>query len=117
MYTEGLKIYGINEKINTTCFTERLVESVPNLQSETVHGKIRLVFNSKVKDLLSEYVKSPDDFFLSIQSFSSPICQEKAQQSYKFDGSFDNSSQFDSVPRSLVYLISSLIDRSSPTEN
>ena len=31
MYTEELKIYGINENLSTTPFTERLVESIPYL--------------------------------------------------------------------------------------
>ena len=31
MYTEELKIYGINENLNTTRFTERLVKSIPYL--------------------------------------------------------------------------------------
>ena len=40
-----------------------------------------------------------------------------AQQSNQFDECFHSSSQFDFVPRSLVYLITSSIDGSSFTDN
>ena len=40
-----------------------------------------------------------------------------ADQCNEFDGSFNNSSQFTSIPKSLLYLIITLIDAFSPTDN
>lgn len=109
MYTEELKIYGINENLSTTPFTERLVESIPYLQSGTRHGKTWLAFNRNLKNLLSEYVKCPSDFFLSRRSFVSPICKEIAKQSNKFDGSFHRSSKFDSSNRGHCPILSAVL--------
>ena len=52
MYIEQLKVHGIEEKVNTTRFTERLLKSIPDLYSETVNGKTRLIFKSQVKELI-----------------------------------------------------------------
>ena len=40
-----------------------------------------------------------------------------ADQFNEFDGSFNNSSQFTSIPKSLLYLTSNLIYGFSPTDN
>ena len=39
MYNEELKIQGINKKVSTSRFTERLVGSTPNLYSEALRCK------------------------------------------------------------------------------
>ena len=93
----------VNERVNTTHFTEKLVESIPNLNSGTLHVKTQLIFNSKGKDLVSGYVKCLDDIFLSTQSVVSPICKKMAQQFNQFDGSFHSFSQFDSEVTTLSY--------------
>ena len=68
MYIEQLQIHGIQEKVNTPRFTERLVKSLPELHIETTDNKTRLVFKRKVKELIGEHVKCPDDFLFSVQS-------------------------------------------------
>ena len=103
MYTEELKIYSVNERVNTTHFTKNFVESIPNLKSGTLHVKIQLIFNNKGKDLVGGYVKCFDDIFLSTRSVVSPIWKKMAQQSNQFDGSFHGFSQFDSEVTTLSY--------------
>ena len=41
MYVEQLQIHGIQEKVNTTRFTERLVKRLPELHMETINNKAR----------------------------------------------------------------------------
>ena len=84
---------------------------------ETIDNKARLVFKRKVKELISEHVKCSDYFLFSVRSILSPVCKEMADQWNEFDGSFNNSSQFTSVPKWLLYLISTLTDGFSPTDN
>ena len=84
---------------------------------ETIDNKTRLVFKRKVKELIGEHVKCPDDFLFSVRSVLSPVGKEMADQCNEFDGSFNNSSQFSSIPKSLLYVISTLIDEFSPTDN
>ena len=69
MYVEQLQIHGIQErqeKVSTTHFTERLVKRLPELHIETIHNKTKLVFKCKVKELIGENVKCPDDFLFSV---------------------------------------------------
>ena len=66
MYVEQSQILGTQEKVNATRFTERLVKCLPELHIETIDNKTRLVFKRKVKQLIGEPVKCPDDFLLTI---------------------------------------------------
>ena len=66
MYVEQLEMLGIQEKVNTTRFTESIVQCLPELHIETIDNKARLVFKRKVKQLIGEPVKCPDDFLLTI---------------------------------------------------
>ena len=116
MYVEQLQIHEIQERVNTTHFTERLVKSLLEFHKETIDNKTRLVFKRKVKELIGEHVKCPDDFWFSVRSVLSPVRKEMAYQYNEFDGSVSNSSQFTSISKSLLYLISTLIDGLSPTD-
>ena len=117
MYVEQLKIHGIQKKVNTTRFTERLVKRLPELDIETIDSKARLFFKRKVKELIDEHVKCPDDFLSSVQSVLSPVRKEMTDQCNEFDGRLSDSSQFTLIPKSLQYLISTLTDGFSPTYN
>ena len=46
--------------------TEWLVKSLPEVHIETIDIKTRLVFNRKVKELIGEHVKCPNDFLFSL---------------------------------------------------
>ena len=98
MFVEQLHMHGIQEKANTTHFTEKLVKSLPELHIETIDNKTRLIFKRKVKKLIGEHVKCPDDFLVSVRSILSPVRKKMADQCNEFDGSFNNSSKFTSVP-------------------
>ena len=73
MFVEQLHMHGIQEKANTTHFTEKLVKSLPELHIKTIDNKIRLVFKRNVKKLLGEHVKCPDDFLVSVRSILPPV--------------------------------------------
>ena len=62
MYVEQLQIHGIQEKVNTTRFTERLVKRLPELHMETINNRTR----RKVKELIGVHVNCPDDFLFSV---------------------------------------------------
>ena len=79
---------------------------------ETIDNKTRFVFKRKVKELIGEHVKCPDDFFFLVRSVLSPVRKKMADQCNELDNSFNNSSQFTSIPKSLLYLITTLIDGS-----
>ena len=66
MHVEQLQILGIQEKVNTTRFTESLVKCLPELHIETIDNKTKLVFKRKVKQLIGEHVKCPDHFLFTI---------------------------------------------------
>ena len=65
------------------------------------HLETRLIFKIQ---LINEYVKCPDNFFQSIRSVVSPVRKEMAQQCNVFDGNFQNSCQFNSVPLYCILL-------------
>ena len=50
MYVEQLQIHGIQEKVNTTRFTERLIKSLLELHIETIDNKQDLFSNTKLKN-------------------------------------------------------------------
>ena len=70
----------MQEKVNTTRFTERLVKRLPELHIETIDNKTRLVFKCKVKELTGEYVKCPDYFLFSVRSVLSLVRKDIADQ-------------------------------------
>ena len=84
---------------------------------ETIDNKTRFVFKRKVKELIGEHVKCPDDFLFLVRSVLSPVRKKMADQCNELDNSFNNSSQFTSIPKSLLYLITTLIDGFSLTDN
>ena len=117
MYVDQLQSKGIREKVNTTRFTKRLMDSIPELHSETVDNKIRLVFRRKVKELVGDYINSPDEFFFAIRRVVGPLRKEIGKQSNTFCGSFSDFTQFTSVPKSLLYFISALINGFCTTDD
>ena len=76
----------------------------------------QLVFKKIVKELVADYVKSPD-FFFAVRRVVSPLRKEYGKLSNKFSGSFSNFTQFSSVPLPLLHLISMLINGFCPTDN
>ena len=78
-----------------------------------------LFSNAKKKELIGEFVKCPDDFLFSYNLFFLQYVKKwqiSAMNSMVASITLHNS-QFTLVPKSLLYLISTLIDRFSPTDN
>ena len=109
-YIENLKSFGIEEKAQSTRFTQRLLNSIPNLISSTVNTSTVVLFGDKVDQLIVDYVKSPDEFYAALRKVVHPIRSEIIQQDNKFTGSFDCLSQVQSVPKTVLALTSALID-------
>ena len=113
MCVENLKELGIDEQCQTTRFAKRLVDSVPNLVSSTVDGKLYVLRSEKVEELVSEHVKCPDSYLASLQGIAHPIRMAIGKFENSFDGHFDSSCQINSVPKLLLLLIMLLIDGST----
>ena len=110
LYIENLKSFGIEEKAQSTRFTQRLLNSIPNLVSSTVNTSTIVLFGDKVDQLIVGYVKSPDEFYAALRKVVHPIRSEIIQQDNKFTSSFDSLSQVQSVPKTVLALPSALID-------
>ena len=63
LYVENLKSFGMEEKTQTTRFTERLINSIPNLVSRTVSKNTVVLFDEKVQELIADYFQTPDVFY------------------------------------------------------
>ena len=67
LYIEHLKSFGIEEKVQATRFTQRLLNSIPNLVRSTVNkNTVAVLFGDKVDELIEDYVKRPDEFFAAL---------------------------------------------------
>ena len=110
LYVENLKSFGIEEKTQTTRFTERLLASIPNLVARTVSKNTIVLFDDKVQELVVDYVRTPDEFYNAMRKVVHPIRSDIMKQENKFTGSFTNSCQNQSVPKTLLALTSALID-------
>ena len=111
LYIEHLKSFGIEEKVQATRFTQRLLNSIPNLVRSTVNkNTVVVLFGDKVDELIEDYVKNPDEFFAALWKVMHPIWLEIIQQDNKFTGSFDGKSHVQSVPKTVLVLAKALID-------
>ena len=63
LYVKNLTSFGIEEEAQTTKFTQRLLNSIPNLVSSTVNKNTAVLFGDKVDELIVDFAKSPDEFF------------------------------------------------------
>ena len=93
-------------------FTEILLSSLPDLCSNVVNRKTVILFNDKISGLVTEYTETPDDFFASLRKVVAPIRKEILSTRNEFEGHFNSSRQFNSVPKSLLLLINALINGS-----
>ena len=93
-----------------TPFVERLLTSIPNLVARTVGKNTVVLFEEKVQELIADYVQTPDEFYAALRKVVHPIRSDIMKQDNKFTGSFNNSSQIQSVPKTLLALTSALVD-------
>ena len=103
LYIENLKSFGIEEKAQTTWFTQRLLNSIPSLVSSTVNKNTVVLFGDKVDKLILDYAAPRKSVH--------PIRLEIIQQHNKFTVSFNTMSQVQSVPKTVLAVASALIDR------
>ena len=116
MYVDVLRGHGIIEELQTTRFTQKLMESLPDLRTNIAKDRRTVVvFDDQVRRLVNEYVETPDEFYASLRKIVSPIRKEIFDIKNKFDGHFDPKCQLNSVPKRLLLMISALIDGSSET--
>ena len=99
LYIENLKSFGIEEKVQTTRFTHRLLNSIPNLVCRIVNKNTVVLLGDKVDELIVDCVKSPDEFYAALRKVVHPLLLEIIQQDNKFTSSFNSLSQVQSVPK------------------
>ena len=86
-------------------------ESLPNLySSHRKGGKTIAIFDQEVDSLIRDCVKIPHEFCTSLRKVVNPIRKAIFEKNNNFDAHFELLSQSESVPKSLLQLISSLID-------
>ena len=73
LYVKNLTSFGIEEEAQTTKFTQRLLNIIPNLVSSTVNKNTAVLFGDKVDELIVDFAKSPDEFFAALRKFVHPI--------------------------------------------
>ena len=89
MYVDVLRGL-IIEELQTTRFTQKLMESLPDLRTNIAKDRRTLViFDDQVRRLENEYVETPDEFYSSLRKIVSPIRKEIFDMKNKFDGHFD----------------------------
>ena len=66
LYVKNLMSFGIEEVAQTTKFTQRLLNSIPNLVSSTVNKNTAALFEDKVDQLIVDFAKSPNEFFAAL---------------------------------------------------
>ena len=76
-----------------------------------------VLFDDKVQELIVNYVQSPDEFYATLQKVVHPIRSDIMKQESKFTGSFSNSCQVQSVPKTVLALTSALTDGEMTSSN
>ena len=110
IYISLLKCHNIDSTSHVTRFSDSLLQAIPDLKKSTVSNKLTVCFKGTINMLLKHHVKVPDDFTRSIRDVVVPIRNSMKIVKNKFDGSFKNECQKDSVPIELLVLISMLVD-------
>ena len=103
MYMHMLRGHGISDTVNTTRFVAKLIESLPNL-----HSSFRK--EGKATFMMDQHVETPGKFCASLRKVVNPIRKAIFEKKNNFDGHFESLYQTESVPKSLLRLISPLID-------
>ena len=76
-----------------------------------------VLFDDKVQKLIANYVQSSDVFYVVLQKVVHPIRLDIIKQENKFNGSFSNSCQVQSVTKTILALTSALIDGEMTSSN
>ena len=111
MYIHMLREHGISEMVSTTRFVAKFIESLPNLHwIRRKDGKTIVMFDQQVDNLIRDYVETPDEFCASLRKVVNPFWKATFEKKNNFDGQFEPLCQSESMAKSLLRLISSLID-------
>ena len=111
MYIHMLREHSISEIVNATRFVAKVIESLPNLHSSRIKdGKKIVMLNQQVDNLIRDYVETPDEFCASLGKVVNPVRKAIFEKKNNSDGNFEPLCQPKSVSKSLLRLISSLID-------
>ena len=117
MYIHMFWEHSISETVNTTRFVAELIESLPNLYSSCRKDiKTIVMFHQQVDNLLRDYVETPDALCASLQKVVNLIWKAIFEKKNNFDGHFKPLCRCEPVLKSLLHLISSLIDGTDSNE-
>ena len=73
-------------------------------------GKTTVMFDKQADNLIRDYVETPDEFCASLRKVLNSIRKGIFEKKNNFTGNFEPLCKSESVPKSLLRLISSLID-------
>ena len=107
---------GIKYTSHVTRFTDKLVENIDGLIKDTTHKKIIVYLQQDVSKMMHNSCDSPNIFMSKLWDVATQIRNTVVIQKNKFIGSFIKDSQADSVPITLMTLMSMLVDGRT-TEN
>ena len=111
MYIHMLRERGISEMVNTTRFVAKFIESLPNLHwIRRKDGKTTVMFDQQVDNLIRDSLETPDEFCASLRKVVNPFWKAIFEKKNNFDGQFEPLCQSESMAKSILRLISSLID-------
>ena len=115
-YMSLLHDQGIKYASHVTRFADKLVENIDGLIKDTTHKEIIVYLQQDVSKMMHNSCDSPNIFMSKLWDVATQIRNTVVIQKNKFIGSFIKDSQADSVPITLMTLMSMLVDGRT-TEN
>ena len=112
LYTERLSSLGISKSVNKTRLKEKILEHFPECTAQFDGRNIVLIFHQYLRILLRDAVKDRDysDNALFLAKAAKIIRKDIfAHQQFKFNGTFRSGCQSESVPSSLLSLVSLIL--------
>ena len=115
MYKDLLEYDNIPYTCHVSRFTERLMFSIPELEKRIICKRTYLCFSSEVNEIINEEI-GPNSFIQSLLKIVVPIRADMSTVQNRFEGTFSDDSQQNSIPIRLLSLCSMLIDGLNPKD-
>ena len=115
MYKDLLEYDNIPYTCHVSRFTERLMFSIPELEKRIICNRTYLCFSSEVSEIVNEEI-GPNSFIQSLLKIVVPVRADMSTIQNRFEGTFSDDSQQNSIPIRLLSLCSMLIDGFNPKD-
>lgn len=118
LYSERLDQLGIDvTRINSTYLKDRILMHIPDMKAYNEGRDVFLAYSDDVGTVLRQgYKADRDELSVMMTKIAHTIRNDIFLQKVTFSGSFDQMSQVESVPQSLLSLVSMLINGSNITD-